>query len=235
MFVLSKYHPDLRFLRHVYVGTVQQSKSRAKSAETIESLNWETNRPARCCSACMMTILPLSVLALQVFLLLATTYQIISKFPAIQNAKPWPHENATIEDENLYKCAWSLWPGTEKQWIRKLVASSILGMYTIHYCLYCMDVFFSTLHTGRGVLVSKNFSDDKMVYNLPTGSFLKYRKCDWYCSFFINKFSVALNVLILMTTADVVDIVLNSLAVIWISKLDDTYKEKVLGSEHICR
>lgn len=68
---------------------------------------------------------------------------------------------------------------------------------------------------------------------VPSGEHLRFASFDSHWSYLIDKLMVLLNLFIVVTSDSILDMVLNSLAVEFIARLDDEYKARYFCSNEV--
>jgi len=178
------------------------------------------------CLSCMMTIAPIITLILQIFFLILLTYSVVlSDVELIHKIKPW---NVTTTEKDFLTCKMSSW-SDEVSISRKIVASAIALLYTLRFLRDAIRVYGSLLQFEWARVTSQ--LGEMTLPMVPDEMTLPWSTTDRRLSYFLDMFTMILNLLIVINSDEVLDMILNSLAIEFISQLDNIYREKYLDND----
>ena len=178
------------------------------------------------CLSCMMTIAPIITLILQIFFLILLTYSVVlSDVELIHKIKPW---NVTTTKKDFFTCEMSSW-SDEVSISRKIVASAIALLYTLRFLRHAIRVYGSLLQFDWARVTSQ--LGEKTIAMVPDEMTLPWGTTDRRLSYFLHMFTIILNLVIVMNSDSVLDMILDSLAIEFIGELDNIYREKYLDND----
>ena len=224
LFVLAKHHPDADNFSHLMRCNAHNSIYLHKIASAV------------------LTVLPMLIFFVQILLATMIIYhQFQGVFSTVftylwtaannittTNSKITNTTAAIAISTNIYSALSSAMCPSRGGIEVRMVAGAISILYTIRFFDDATTFYLNTLVTKFGQTIS-GYSWHQYC-TVPSGEHLQYTGFDMHWSYGFDKLMVVLNLFIVVTSDNILDMVLNSLAVEFIARLDNEYKTRYFSS-----
>ena len=210
LFVMAAHHPHKEYLKRI-------QRNKAENMPCTHAF-----------ASFFMTFIPVCVFVLQIFFFAAFSYYFcVSEIPTIQKLVQ-PSLNSTSAE---FTCSATEWSSGEII-AEKIVAGGITIWYSVCFWNRALDSYMYTLRLEYGT--ARSCTSPKLWSRvLPRERLLNFAVCDWWVAFIFNHMAKLLNVFFVMSGQSVLEMVFNSIAVDFVSSLDDAYKERFFANEVI--
>ena len=193
------------------------------------------------CVSCLTTVLPILTLFLQLFFLAFVCYDVFFDIGTFHRLKPWVKTSSNMT--TIFSRGMVLTNGTtnpdafcelsfsnEKHVVRKMVAF-VIGWFHSSRLLQSVLVLHQN-HQDRkhGDWIYQKSDQETIFECLPTPSSFPGLRVDYHLFNAVSILTIVLNLVIVMRSTSVMNMILSSLALEFIGNLNDVYKRMFLDS-----